>query len=175
MPEFSVFTGHLLLMRKQASRLPKDCTINTLFLDFYQQFSNGIFYFDLWPFSKPLMFVNTPSGAAQVEKIPLDKPGMVETAFQSLCGGPNLFTMPELVWKPWRQTFNPGFSASYMIELVPQIAAEAKVFSEILRQKAQESFEVTLLENLTLKLTVDVIMAVVMYVKQEITFRTTDR
>ncbi|KAI9686368.1 MAG: hypothetical protein M1822_003713 [Bathelium mastoideum] len=162
MPKYNALTGHLLLLKERLSRLPADCTINTAFLDIAKDFPNGMFYFDLWPFSKPLLFVNTPSAAMQLQQILLDKPEEIDLAFQNLCGGPNLFTMPEKTWRPSRHTFNPGFSASYMLELVPQIATQTRVFCHALRKQAASGGGLMLLENLTLKLTVDVIMAVVM-------------
>jgi cytochrome P450 len=163
MPKYSAISGHLLVLKEQVDKLPADCTINTPFLMMTKDYPDGIFYFDLWPVSKPLLLVSTTSAASQVVHAPLDKPDEVNAALQHLTGGPNLLTMREAAWKPWRSLFNPGFSAGYMQELVPAIAKETKVFHDILRQHANSPALVQL-EHLTLKLTIDVIGAVSMYV-----------
>jgi len=161
MPKYKALSGHLLALKEQVDKLPPDCTINTPFLMMASDYPDGIFYFDLWPISNPLLILSTPSASLQLAQAPLDKPEQVNAAFEHLTGGANLFTMPEAAWKPWRSLFNPGFSSSYMLELVPAIAKETKVFHEILQQHAGSS-AIVQLENLTLKLTVDVIGAVAM-------------
>ncbi|KAI9658291.1 MAG: hypothetical protein M1821_002424 [Bathelium mastoideum] len=70
--------------------------------------------------------------------------------------------MPENSWKSWHHTFGPGFVASYMLELVLQIAAQTRVFCLALGKQATRRQGLILLERLALKLTVDIIMAVVM-------------
>ncbi|KAF2649571.1 aflN/ verA/ monooxygenase [Lophiostoma macrostomum CBS 122681] len=161
MPQHSIFTGHLLLLKKHMERLPPDCTINTPLREIAQQFPRGMGYFDLWPFTKPILFVINTFGASQVEKQLFDKPSEVRSAFWVLTGGPNLFGMPQDQWKFWRPIFNPGFSASHMLELVPTIVRETEVFCQALRAKAR-SGEMIQLENLTIRLTIDVIAATVM-------------
>jgi cytochrome P450 len=161
MPKYNALSGHLLALKEQVDKLPPDCTINTPFLMMAKDYPDGIFYFDLWPISNPLLILSTPSASLQLAQAPLDKPEQVNAAFEHLTGGKNLFTMPEAAWKPWRSLFNPGFSSSYMLELVPAIAKETKVFHDILQQHAGSS-AIVQLENLTLKLTVDVIGAVAM-------------
>jgi cytochrome P450 len=141
--------------------LPPDCTINTPLREIAQQFPRGMSYFDLWPFTKPTLFMNNTFGALQVEKKLFDKPSEVQPAFWSLTGGPNLFAMPQEQWKFWRPIFNAVFSASHMLELVPTIVAETEVFRSALRAKAS-SGEIFQLENLTIRLTIDVIAATVM-------------
>jgi cytochrome P450 len=163
MPKYNPFSGYLLVLKEQMDKLPTDCTINTPFLMMAEDYPDGIFYFDLWPCSNPLLIVSTTSAALQLAQSPLDKPEQVNAAFQHLTGGANLFTMPEATWRPWRNLFNPGFSSSYMLELVPAIVKETRVFHDILRKHAKDSAMVQL-ENLTLKLTVDVIGTVAMYV-----------
>lgn len=62
-------------------------------------------------------------------------------------------------WKKWRALFNPGFSAGYMMGLSPAIADEVAVFCSLLRDRVREG-QVFQLEDLTLKLTLDVIGSV---------------
>ncbi|KAF2679221.1 cytochrome P450 monooxygenase [Lentithecium fluviatile CBS 122367] len=158
MPAYHPIFGHLLVLKEQMDNLPADCTTNSSFLGIGAAFPNGMYYFDLWPFAKPLLIVNTISGAEQLMRTPLMKPHIFDDAMNHLCGGQTLLTMPDKPWKEWRALFNPAFSPSYMLELVPAIVKEAVVFCDILdaRAKSGEMFQ---LENLTLKLTIDVIGA----------------
>lgn len=64
--------------------------------------------------------------------------------------------MPEEQWKPWREIFNPGFSASYILEQVPHIVQEVLVYCEILREHAQKG-EIFSLDETLLRLTMDII------------------
>jgi cytochrome P450 len=160
MPQYSTAFSHLLVLKEHMEALPTDCTTNTTFLKIAKNFPNGMFYFDLWPFTKPLLIVNTPAAAQQLAQASLNKPENIEDAFRQLTDGPNLFTMEEEPWKVWRALFNRGFSASYMLELVPAILKEAEVFCGLLQDQAQRG-DMFQLENLTIRLTIDVIGAAV--------------
>jgi cytochrome P450 len=159
MPKHNMLFGHLLVLKHHMARLPPDCTTNTTFLEISKKFPRGVFYIDLWPIARPMLVLNTISTATQLQNAPLDKPSQLDSAFLDLCGGPNLFTMHEQPWKYWRRLFNPGFSTSHMLELVPAIVRETEVFCDVLRRLAATS-KVIQLENLTIKLTIDVIGAV---------------
>ena len=64
-------------------------------------------------------------------------------------------------WKYWRNIFNPGFSASHLMTLVPDIVRETMVFCEVLQghARAQDIFPV---KTLTDNLAMDVIGKVVL-------------
>jgi cytochrome P450 len=149
MSKYSAAFGHLLVLKEHMDDLPADCTTNTSFLEITKKFPNGMFYFDLWPFTNPLLIVNTPSAAYQLAQAPLDKPENINHAFRHLTDGPNLFTMKQEPWKVWRVIFNRGFSASYMLELVPAIVKEAEIFCDLLQDHAQRG-DMFQLENLTI-------------------------
>ena len=105
------------------------------------------------------MVVTTPSAAAQVQSFDLDKPSALCVPLDTLTGGPSLITMRGTTWKKWRNLFNPGFSAGYMMGLAPAIADEVAVFCGVLRERVRHG-NVFPLEDLTLRLTLDVIGAV---------------
>ncbi|KAF1993797.1 cytochrome P450 [Amniculicola lignicola CBS 123094] len=159
MPPYNTIFGHFLVLGKYMKKLPADVTTNTTFYEIAKEFPGGIFYLDLWPVAKPVLVLNTITTANQLAHAQLEKPKNIEHAFQDLTGGPNLFTMPHEPWKYWRALFNPGFSASYMTTLATAIVRETDVFCDLLRRRAGAS-DVFQLENLTLKLTIDVIGAV---------------
>jgi len=160
MPEFRIVTGHFLTLKKVFTALPSNATIHAKIARLAKEFPGGIFYINMWPFlSRTLVVVSTPSAALQVQEANLEKPPDLREPLDTLTGGPSLITMEGTAWKTWRSLFNPGFSTGYMIGIVPAIADEVAVFCKILRQKAIEG-KVFQLEELSLKLTVDIIGSV---------------
>ena len=65
-------------------------------------------------------------------------------------------TMEGPLWKKWRGVFNPGFGASYLTTLVPEIVEEASVFCKILEERVTLG-GIFQLKPLTDNFTVDVI------------------
>ena len=64
-------------------------------------------------------------------------------------------------WKVLRAIFNPGFSASHLISLVPLIVDSTLVFLDILREKAQTG-ELISLDTYSTRYTIDIIGKIVM-------------
>ena len=64
-------------------------------------------------------------------------------------------------WKYWRNIFNPGFSASHLISLVPDIVRETTVFCELLQDHAREQ-DTFQMKDLTDNLAMDIIGKVVL-------------
>ncbi|RYP91331.1 hypothetical protein DL770_002565 [Monosporascus sp. CRB-9-2] len=139
----------------ESFRQPKD-TMHVVVRQMAKQFSNGIFYLNLWPFNNTLMVVANPFTASQVEAAFLDKPNTMCGTLEIINGGPSLQTMHGITWKKWRALFNPGFAAGYMTSLAPAIADEVAVFCKLLRELAGRG-EILQLEEYTLRLTFDVI------------------
>ena len=156
MPPFSVFTGHFDVLRDHMRTLPRDCTIHTVFAQIAQAFPNGMFYVDLWPFSRPLLIVTSAAGAVQMQDAELDKPHDIKKPLETLIGGKSLLTMYGASWKTWRGLLNPGFSSGYMLEMVPSIVREVAVFRDSLRAHAR-SADIFQMADTSLKLTIDVI------------------
>lgn len=160
MPKFKLIAGHFLALKDTIKALPPNTTLHTVMAQLSKKFPSGIFYISMWPFmSEPLMVVTTPSAASQVQGLDLGKPPALCVPLETLTGGPSLITMHGGTWKKWRALFNPGFSAGYMMGLAPAIADEVAVFCGLLRQRASQG-KVFQLEDLTLRLTCDVIGSV---------------
>lgn len=64
-------------------------------------------------------------------------------------------------WKYWRSIFNPGFSASHLMPLVPNIVKETMVFCEILHDHVIKQ-DIFPMKTLTDDLAMDVIGKVVL-------------
>lgn len=78
-----------------------------------------------------------------------------------LTGNQDLVSLEGPTWKKWRNVYNPGFSASHLISLVPLIADQVSVFCDILRERT-EIKAIFLLEEATMNLTMDTIGRIVL-------------
>ena len=157
-PHHSLF-GHLLLANNVMSNLPHDT---------HPQYLPGqirravpdvgpVFYLDMWPFSLPILVVSSPSAAFQLtQEHSQPKSDGLRHFLRPLAQNKDLVSLEGQAWKHWRNVFNPGFSASHLITLVPQIAQEVLIFCEILRERARAG-EMFPLEEATVNLTMDTI------------------
>lgn len=68
----------------------------------------------------------------------------------------DLLTMEGQMWKDWRNVYNPGFSASHLTTLVPEILHEISTFLEILREVTQKG-DMFSLEDVIVNMTMDII------------------
>lgn len=93
---------------------------------------------------------------------PLPKFPNLKKFLEPLCDGLDIVTMEGPTWKRWRGIFNPGFSASHLITIVPDLVTEAETFCDILRQHAQNA-DVFQMKPLTDNLAMDIIGRVVLY------------
>ncbi|KAI1123774.1 cytochrome P450 [Nemania abortiva] len=159
MPEYHPVAGHLLALRECSRVMPRDTSIHVMIQHFVKQFPKGIFYLNLWPFSKTIVVVANPFAAAQVEAAFLDKPPKMCRTMEIINGGPSLMTMHADIWKQWRGLFNPGFAAGYITGLAPVFAEEVAVFCTLLQDRAKAGVMFQL-EEYTLRLTFDVIARV---------------
>jgi len=71
-----------------------------------------------------------------------------------LTGKYDLVTLEGPIWKRLRAIFNPGFSASHILTLVPKMVEEVWIFKKILRGHAEKG-ALCCLENLALNLTIE--------------------
>jgi sterigmatocystin biosynthesis cytochrome P450 monooxygenase len=74
MPKYHPVFGHFLALKEAIQAFPHNTTMHVVVRHLSKQFSNGVFYLDLWPFNETLMIVTNPYVASQVEAAQLDKP-----------------------------------------------------------------------------------------------------
>ncbi|KAK7937205.1 uncharacterized protein PG986_014073 [Apiospora aurea] len=156
MPPFHPVFGHFIAVKKAMQGLPRNVTMHVMVQRLARSFPSGIFYLNLWPFSKTLLVNANPVATAQVEAALLDKPAPMCKTMEVINGGPSLMTMHGETWKKWRALFNPGFAPAYMAGFAPSIVEEVEVLCQLLRDRAVQC-KVFQLEEYTLKLTFDVI------------------
>lgn len=159
-PRWSWITGHLLILQKYVDQLPSDANVNLAMADLAREFSDTeVFLMDFWPVYPPLLVVYDPDAAGQITtKYNLPKTDMHLQFMKPITGGPNLISMSDQEWKYWRSLFNPGFSTAALTETVPHIVKSVEIFREKLKEKV--SAGITCLDDLTTRLTMDVIMKV---------------
>jgi cytochrome P450 len=78
-----------------------------------------------------------------------------------IVGPGNMVGLEGQAWKSLRSVFNPGFSASHLITLIPYIVDSGLVFLDLLREKAKTN-ELVELDPLSIGFAIDVIGKVVM-------------
>ena len=159
MPPYHPILGHLILSRSILSQLPSDV---------HQHYLPGLikrkypdlpptFYLDNWPFATPMLVVTSPTGAYQAcQDRSLPKFAALRSFMTPLTGGDDLVTMEGKQWQTWRTIFNPGFSASHLMTLVPGIVKDASTFCQILRGHAK-SDRLFSLEQAAIRVTMDII------------------
>ncbi|KAL8943873.1 MAG: hypothetical protein Q9211_000812 [Gyalolechia sp. 1 TL-2023] len=92
-----------------------------------------IFFLDAWPFITLTLVVASPATLPQIttEHV-LPKFPAIRDFLYPLSNGKDIVGMDGPEWKYWRSVFNPGFSANYLMKLVPAIVKETTVFCDIL-------------------------------------------
>jgi len=159
MPPYHPIFGHLLVVNRFLSKLPRDMHLQCLPGQIRREIPDvgPVFYLDMWPFTLPILVVSSPSAAYQLtqERSPPKTEGL-RRFMRPLAQNEDLVSLEGQPWKHWRNVFNPGFSAGHLINLVPQIAKEVSTFCEILRERAQVG-DLFPLEEATVNLTMDTI------------------
>ena len=159
MPPHHPIFGHLLLAKNLLSKLPPGAHPSYLpgLIKRALPEVGDIFYLDMWPFNSPLLVVSSPSIAQQfTQEHPLRKSPQLRRFLRPLANNQDLVSLEGQSWKLWRGVYNPGFSASHLISLVPQIIEEVTVFCEVLRERAG-CVAIAPLEEAVVDLTMDII------------------
>ena len=86
----------------------------------------------------------------------MQRPTLLPRFFRPICGGPSLFDMPEVKWRPWRAVFTRGFNAEQVLSLIPEMVNETLVYCETLKGLAAKG-DLFYLDPVTLRFTIDVI------------------
>ncbi|MCJ1282012.1 hypothetical protein MMC26_001335 [Xylographa opegraphella] len=164
MPPHHPLFGHIPLSANIIGSFPPYAHGNYLPDQIRQRYPHldSAFYLDTWPFGPPVLAVVSPDMMYQFTQdrnLPKDK-GM-RHFLRPLTGEQDLVTLEGPIWKRWRATFNPGFSANHIMTLVPGMVEDVTVFRDILRGHAEQG-DMFCLEEASLNLTIDIIGKVVM-------------
>ena len=155
--------------------LPEKCHYQYAFREIARHhfINEGVYYVDLWPISSLFLIVVSPDVAVQATQVnsslAIERPYLLRRFFKPITGGPSLFDMPENEWKPWRMTFNKGFSPDHILSLVPGMAKETSVYCNTLRKFARQR-DLVLLNPTTLRFTLDLIGRTILLVDRSPAF-----
>lgn len=121
------------------------------------------FYVDWWPLGPRWLFVADPELTSKYITTgqSLPKSNLTQGYLSRLLGQHNMVGLEGQQWKLLRSIFNPGFSASHLVTLVPYIVDSTVVFLDILREKARTN-ELIKLDVYSTRFTIDIIGKVVM-------------
>jgi len=164
MPPWNPIFGHLLFLRKIMSKLPSDAHPHYLPDQIRRALPDlgPIYYIDAWPFMTPTLVVASPATLSQItQEHVLPKFPAIRDFLGPLTSGVDLVSMDGQQWKTWRSVFNPGFSASNLMTLVPGIVEDAEVFCGVLKKRAARG-KVFEMKTMTDNLAMDVIGRVVL-------------
>ena len=164
MPPLHPVFGHILILARIMSRLPKDAHPHYLPDQLRRAYpeTGPIFYIDAWPIISFTLVVASPSTLSQITtEHNLPKFPAIREFLYPLTYGRDIVSMDGQEWKTWRNIFNPGFSASYLMTLVPDIVKETAIFCKVLRNHVEKQ-DIFSVKGLTDNLTMDVIGRVVL-------------
>ncbi|KAF1956349.1 cytochrome P450 [Byssothecium circinans] len=158
--EWSWITGHLLTLQKYQEQLPPDANVNLATKDLCAEFPEAEFFLmDYWPVYPPLFVAFSPEICSQItSKHNLPKTEQIGKSLLPITGGQSMISMNGDEWKFWRGLFNPGFSAASIMDNLPHIVDRVQVFCEKLQEHVSDG--IFCLDELTLRLTMDVIIKV---------------
>ncbi len=170
MPPYNALFGHLLEVRSILSNIPSDAHPLYLPDQLRRKYPDmgRVFYLDMWPFSTPILFAESPSAAYQlIQGHQLPKADPILRFMYPLTKNNDLVTMEGQPWKDWRAVFNPGFSANNLIKFVPRVLEAVSIYSDILDEHAlaKDMFH---LERVTICMTMDIIGLVTLYEHQRL-------
>ncbi|KAF2758982.1 cytochrome P450 [Pseudovirgaria hyperparasitica] len=155
--------GHLKVMGQVQMSNPPRAAAQTLFYALREKYNlPDVFYLDLWPITVSYMVIINPQVMNQAFGVSkgsqsLPKHFMVKRFMEQVGGYEgNLVSSEGIQWKKWRAAFNPGFSLTQVMSLVPQITEDVVRFRDILLEKAKNK-ELFRLEHDTTLMVVNII------------------
>ncbi|KAI9851999.1 MAG: hypothetical protein M1838_002122 [Thelocarpon superellum] len=163
-PPHSFWLGHIPTMAKVAPRFPASIHPHVMMADLERKHNFGpLWFLDTWPISKdPQMIISDPTIARQVaQSRPLGKHPIVDQYVGHITGPTSILTSNGEEWRKVRALFNPAFALSHLMTLSGTIVDHTLTFCASLEEHAARG-DIFLLEDLTTRLTIDVIGCVVL-------------
>ncbi|THX70218.1 cytochrome P450 [Aureobasidium pullulans] len=161
-PHHPIF-GHMKIMAEATRASPRGAAgQNVLLMVKHLYDLPDLFYLDLWPLFESICITTHPSISSQfVVRRSMPKHPLIGEFMQTISRGDDIVSADGPLWKTWRSAFNPGFSVSHIMTMMPGIVDDVATFARILHEKAVTN-ELFRMEHLATRLTVDVIGRVVL-------------
>ena len=150
-------------MVRMLRELPSDIHPQVTLTHVAQRYNlKGLWFLDTWPLGVPIANIIDPELATQVtQSNGLPKCDLVKDFSKHLIGERSIISADGPEWRRLRTMFNPGFTMAHLMTVVPGMIDDINTFIGLLTSRA-ESQNVFCLEELTTRLTIDVIGRVVM-------------
>ncbi|ETN40635.1 uncharacterized protein HMPREF1541_04914 [Cyphellophora europaea CBS 101466] len=156
--------GSIPIVAKAMPLFPEDTHFHVI-VNYIQQKYNmpSVWYLDLWPVGDRFVLTNDPVIASQYATTgqSLPKASAATNYLNVFLGKDSLLTSEGQHWKSLRAMYNPGFSATHLMTLVPYMVDSTLIYVDILRAKARAN-ELFQLEEISTRLTIDIIGKVVL-------------
>ncbi|KAK6428622.1 hypothetical protein LTR95_015232 [Oleoguttula sp. CCFEE 5521] len=162
-PPRSYLFGYIISIGKVVAKQPRNAAPQTFPLHIKEAYGLGEWFcMDAWPLGPTILVTFLPEMMQEftVKHTTLKHPAVGEF-MENFGGEGNLVSAEGATWKKWRSAFNPGFSASHLITMVPAIVDQGAIYCKIMDEHAQKE-DLFRMEPATTKLTVDVIAKIVM-------------
>jgi len=154
-PPSAGWFGHLKIFGDLTKEFPKELHPHSYLHIVREKYGLGdVFYMDAWPLGYPMLAISHPQIAEQALLQP--KHESLSGYLSPITGAHSLIYMEGKEWKKWRSIFNPGFSHSHLMTLIPGIVEDSLVFCDILEEHTRKA-DVFRLEELATRVTVDII------------------
>jgi hypothetical protein len=129
----------------------------------YNLWSKGLVYIDTYPLvNDNILIATTPEAAAEITERNFVRHPFMTNFYGRIVGIKSMTLAEGKQWKDMRKTFNPGFSLTNIMTLMPEIVRQGEIFTAILSSIAKDGGFVESLDELARGLTLDIIFRVVL-------------
>jgi len=132
-------------------------------LNKYNLWNKGLVYIDTYPLvNDNILIVTTPEAAAEITERNFMRHPFMTNFYGRIIGIKSITLAEGQRWKDMRKTFNPGFSLTNVMTLMPEIVKQGEIFIAILSKLAKSGGFVESLDELARGATLDIIFRVVL-------------
>jgi hypothetical protein len=129
----------------------------------YNLWNKGLIYFDTYPLvNDNLLIAATPEAAAEVTERNFVRHPFMTNFYGRIIGIKSITLAEGQQWKDMRKTFNPGFSLTNIMTLMPEIVKQGEIMTTILLGIARNGGFAESLDELARGATLDIIFRVVL-------------
>jgi hypothetical protein len=129
----------------------------------YNLWSKGLVYIDTYPLvNDNILIATTPEAVAEITERNFEIHPFMANFYGRIVGIKSMTLAKGQQWKDMRKTFNPGFSLTNVMTLMPEIVKQGQIFTGILLDVAKNGGFVESLDELARGATLDIIFRAVL-------------
>jgi hypothetical protein len=129
----------------------------------YNLWSKGLVYIDTYPLANDnILIATTPEAAAEITERNFVRHPFMTNFYGRIVGIKSMTLAEGQQWKDMRKTFNPGFSLTNIMTLMPEIVKQGEILTEKLSRIAKNGGFTESLDELARGVTLDIIFRVVL-------------